>query len=155
MVCGEEDGDCTEVEVDSDGTVSLSSIATQFTGTTGLKYRNPDTQGWRLVRCAGDALQAPKEGWQEHVAYLCVRPFDKNMESKPAATKKKMPFDNIDTSFGNGGGMNGNGMGMNGNGMGMNGGGMGMNGNGMGMNGNGMGMNGGGMGMNGGGMGMR
>ena len=28
------------------------------------------------------------------------------MESKPAATKKKMPFDNIDTSFGNGGGMN-------------------------------------------------
>jgi len=32
MVCGEEDGDCTEVEVDGDGTVSVASIACQFTG---------------------------------------------------------------------------------------------------------------------------
>ena len=31
------------------------------------------------------------------------RPFDKSMESKPtAAAKKRMPFENIDTSFGNG-----------------------------------------------------
>merc|ERR1719187_673310 len=126
----------------------------------------------RLVRCSGDSLQAPKEGWQEHVAYLCVGPFDKNMESKPTApAKKRMPFDNIDTSFGNGGGMEGpphttwstqpaakrgRGGPQRGFGgpMGMNGGGMGMNGNGMGMNGMGMGMNGNGMGMGmGGGMG--
>jgi len=33
MVCGEEDGDCTEVEVDGDSTVSVASIACQFTGT--------------------------------------------------------------------------------------------------------------------------
>ena len=34
---------------------------------------SPLLQAWRLVKCAGDALQAPKEGWQENVAYLCVR----------------------------------------------------------------------------------
>ena len=29
-------------------------------------------QAWRLIKCVGDSLQAPKEGWQT-VAYLCVR----------------------------------------------------------------------------------
>ena len=34
---------------------------------------SPLHQAWRLVKCVGDALQAPKEGWQVNVAYLCVR----------------------------------------------------------------------------------
>merc|ERR1719228_1621919 len=132
-----------------DGSVHLGSITCQFPGTTGLKYRNPDTQGWRLVKVFNDCLQMPKEGWM-NVAYLCIRPND--MSSGGAEKRKggfmqgpnkRTPFSNISTTFSaasnnmRGGGMNnGMGGGMN-NGMGMNGMGNGMN---NGMN-NGMGMN--------------
>ena len=80
--------------MEADGTVDLSIITCQFPGTTGLKYRNPLTQvldhkspflpdqwspqAWRLVKCSGQVLGPPQEGWQK-LAHLCVRPLDRRL----------------------------------------------------------------------------
>ncbi|XP_023338116.1 TAR DNA-binding protein 43 [Eurytemora carolleeae] len=59
---------------ESDGTVTLAAVAAQFPGTTGLKYRNPETNKLRGVRIQGDILYPPseEEGWGPYT-YLCVR----------------------------------------------------------------------------------
>jgi len=78
MVCGEEFGDCAEIAVESNGTVHLPNISALFPGTTGLKYRNPSNQAWRLVKVMNNSLQRPQEGWL-HIPYQCIRPED-NMQ---------------------------------------------------------------------------
>ena len=39
QVCDEEDGDCIEIPVEDDGTLYMSTLAAQFPGACGLKFR--------------------------------------------------------------------------------------------------------------------
>ena len=39
-----------EIELDSDGTLRLSELRSQFPGATGLRYRNPKTGNLRAVK---------------------------------------------------------------------------------------------------------
>ncbi len=50
-VCESEGDDPIEVPTEPDGTLLLTSITAQFAGTTGLKFRNAKTGGFRGVRC--------------------------------------------------------------------------------------------------------
>ena len=70
-----------EIQTEEDGTLLLSSVTAQFPGTTGLKYRNPENNALRAVKCSPEGvLSAPtKDGWGDH-QYFCV---------KPAGTKRK------------------------------------------------------------------
>ena len=55
--------DAIELPSDEDGTILLSTIQAQFPGSTGLRFRNEETQTWRGVRLADGVLYPPVNGW--------------------------------------------------------------------------------------------
>ena len=55
--------DAIELPSDEDGSILLSTIQAQFPGSTGLRYRNEETQTWRGVRLADGVLYPPVGGW--------------------------------------------------------------------------------------------
>ena len=55
--------DAIELPSDEDGTILLSTIQAQYPGSTGLRYRNEETQTWRGVRLADGVLYPPAVGW--------------------------------------------------------------------------------------------
>ena len=60
----------TEMEFHSedDGTILLENIRNVFKDATTLKYKNPENNAWRVVKCVNDVLHPPKEsGWGTHV----------------------------------------------------------------------------------------
>ena len=78
-VVQEEGDEPIEIPTESDGTILLTSLTAQFPGVTGLKFRNPETNTLRGVRCSENQLFPPsEEGWGKH-SYICTRP-------KPIAT---------------------------------------------------------------------
>ena len=72
----EEEGD-EPIELPSeeaDNSLLLSTLAAQFPGACGLKYRNPESRAWRGVRLSDGRLFPPSDtGWGAHV-YVCVMP---------------------------------------------------------------------------------
>ena len=73
-VSGSEGDDPVELQLEEDGSLHLSNIRNIFPGTSTVKYRNPDTETWRIVRCIDSLLQAPEEDGQwgdyEYVAVV-------------------------------------------------------------------------------------
>ena len=73
-VVQEEGDEPIEIPTESDGTILLTSLTAQFPGSTGLKFRNPETNTLRGVRCSENQLFPPHEdGWSSHT-YICTRP---------------------------------------------------------------------------------
>lgn len=62
-----------ELPTEDDGTLLLSTLAAQFPGTCGLKYRNPESRALRGVRLVEGRLHPPENGWGS-VVYYCVFP---------------------------------------------------------------------------------
>lgn len=62
-----------ELPTEDDGTLLLSTLAAQFPGTCGLKYRNPESRALRGVRLVEGRLHPPESGWGG-VVYYCVFP---------------------------------------------------------------------------------
>ena len=73
-----EGEDPVEIQTEEDGTLLLSSITAQFPGATGLKFRNPQTNGMRGVRISDGLLHPPftgeGKGWAEAAEFICVKP---------------------------------------------------------------------------------
>lgn len=74
-VVQDEGDEPIEIPTESDGTILLTSLTAQFPGATGLKFRNPETNTLRGVRCSENQLFPPseEEGWGNH-SYICTRP---------------------------------------------------------------------------------
>jgi len=62
-VAEDEGEDIIEIPVEGDDTLLLSTLAAQFSGACGLKYRHPTTKTLRGVRLVEERLIAPDEGW--------------------------------------------------------------------------------------------
>lgn len=62
-VAEDENEEPMEIPSEDDGTVLLSSVAAQFPGACGLRYRNPETQCMRGVRLLEGVLYAPENDW--------------------------------------------------------------------------------------------
>ena len=58
-VVQEEGDEPIEIPTESDGTILLTSLTAQFPGVTGLKFRNPETNTLRGVRCSENQLFPP------------------------------------------------------------------------------------------------
>ena len=59
---------------ESDNSLLISTLAAQFPGACGLKYRNPESRAWRGVRLSDGRLFPPSDtGWGAHV-YVSVMP---------------------------------------------------------------------------------
>jgi len=82
-VVQEEGDEPIEIPTESDGTILLTSLTAQFPGVTGLKFRNPETNTLRGVRCSENQLfppcqsqvdsDEPQTTWGSHT-YICTRP---------------------------------------------------------------------------------
>jgi len=88
-VVQEEGDEPIEIPTESDGTILLTSLTAQFPGVTGLKFRNPETNTLRGVRCSENQLYPPCQSqadpedleaggqpqstWGGHT-YICTRP---------------------------------------------------------------------------------
>ena len=76
-VCEDEGDDPIELPAEEEGTLLLTTLTGQFPGACGLKFRNPDTRGWRGVRLTDGRLFPPTDtGWGTHV-YISVLPKGK------------------------------------------------------------------------------
>ncbi len=62
-VAEDENEEPMEIPSEDDGTVLLSSVAAQFPGACGLRYRNPESQCMRGVRLVEGVLHAPESDW--------------------------------------------------------------------------------------------
>lgn len=65
----------TELPLEVDGTLLLSTVEAQFPGASGIKFINPKSGAPRGIRLAEGKLHPPepKEGFGDHV-YFCVFP---------------------------------------------------------------------------------
>ena len=77
-----EGEDPVEIETEENGSLLLSSISAQFPGATGLKFRNPQTNGMRGVRISEGVLfpafveeggiKQEGGGWSKATEFICV-----------------------------------------------------------------------------------
>lgn len=77
QVAEDEGEEPIELPSEEDGTLLLSTLSAQFPGSSGLKYRNPETRTMRGVRLVDGRLHPPESGWGNNV-YCCVFPKGKN-----------------------------------------------------------------------------
>ncbi|XP_014238144.1 TAR DNA-binding protein 43-like [Trichogramma pretiosum] len=93
QVSEDEGEEPIELPTEDDGTLLLTTLAAQFPGTCGLKYRNPESRAMRGVRLVDGRLHAPENGWGKTV-YFCnfpkenKRKSDDNLENSTAKTKR-------------------------------------------------------------------
>lgn len=73
QVSEDEHDEPIEIPSETDGTLLLSTLAAQYPGACGLKYRNPSTGNFRGVRLSEGLLYPPDNQWGDHV-YIVVFP---------------------------------------------------------------------------------
>ena len=73
QVSEEEQDEPIELPSEEDGSLLLSTVAAQFPGACGLKYRNPETGNFRGVRIVDGRLHAPESMWGNYI-YIAVFP---------------------------------------------------------------------------------
>lgn len=90
QVAEDEGEEPIELPTEDDGTLLLSTLAAQFPGSSGLKYRNPDSRAMRGVRLSEGRLHPPPEiGWGSQVFY-CV--FPKGNQSSWVVSRSRIAY---------------------------------------------------------------
>ncbi|VEN37757.1 unnamed protein product [Callosobruchus maculatus] len=94
QVAEDEGEEPIELPTEDDGTLLLSTLSAQFPGSSGLKYRNPESKTFRGVRLSDGKFHPPSDdGWGSQIFY-CVFPkenkrkSDDNLENSTAKTKR-------------------------------------------------------------------
>lgn len=77
-VAEEENEEPMEIPSEDDGTVLLSTVAAQFPGACGLRFRSPLSQCMRGVRLVEGVLHAPENGWG-NIVYVVNYPKGKHL----------------------------------------------------------------------------
>ncbi|KAG7244698.1 hypothetical protein INR49_029717 [Caranx melampygus] len=98
-VAEEENEEPMEIPSEDDGTVLLSTVAAQFPGACGLRFRSPVSQCMRGVRLVEGVLHAPENGWG-NVVYVVNYPKDnkRKMDEIDASSAVKMKRGDMKTS---------------------------------------------------------
>ncbi|CAH1102198.1 unnamed protein product [Psylliodes chrysocephalus] len=90
QVCEEEGDDPIELPTEENGTLLLSTVAAQFPGALGLKYKaNADSKTYRGVRLSDGVLHPPPDGGWESKLFVC---------SFPKENKRKVDDDSAENS---------------------------------------------------------
>eukprot|EP00057_Strongylocentrotus_purpuratus_P033001 XP_789716.3 PREDICTED: TAR DNA-binding protein 43 [Strongylocentrotus purpuratus] len=90
-----------ELPVEQDGTIMLSTIIAQFPSATGLKYRNPQSQGIRGLRVIDERVYAPRsDGVWEDLIYVATFPKGIVLEQSISSENKRKGEDNRENPVG-------------------------------------------------------
>jgi len=82
-VAEEEGEEPIELPVEEDGTVLLTTMAAQFPGACGLRFRNPENaRAWRGVRLADGRLFPPADTGWANSAFVVVYPKGDAMDKR-------------------------------------------------------------------------
>lgn len=73
QVAEEENEEPIELPTEEDATLLLTTLAAQFPGACGLKYRNPETGNFRGIRLTDGKLHPPDCHWGNCI-YIAVFP---------------------------------------------------------------------------------
>lgn len=74
-----ENDEPVEIPSEEDGTLLSTTLAAQFPGACGLKFRNPATGNFRGVRLSEGKLHAPDSAWGNDT-YIVVFPKNHNAD---------------------------------------------------------------------------
>lgn len=85
-VAEDENEEPMEIPSEDDGTVLLSSVAAQFPGACGLRYRNPESQCMRGVRLLEGVLHAPENDWGNLVYVVNYPKGESSLQSNAPLT---------------------------------------------------------------------
>nr|XP_057945008.1 TAR DNA-binding protein 43 isoform X2 [Doryrhamphus excisus] len=100
-VAEEENEEPMEIPSEDDGTVLLSTVAAQFPGACGLRFRSPVSQCMRGVRLVEGVLHAPENGWG-NIVYVVNYPKASSLQSSSSLcltySDNKRKMDEIDAS---------------------------------------------------------
>jgi len=92
-VAEDEGEDSIEIPCESDNTILLTTLASQFPCASGLRYRNSDSGTMRGVRLIDGKLQPPDGDWPSISVYYCCFPKENKRkiedQSDPTNTKTK------------------------------------------------------------------
>lgn len=75
VVVADEDGSENRMELplNDDGRLSLSTLGSAFPGAAGLKYRNPDTGAFRILKFILSLSDCNLTGWNYPLLLSCVQ----------------------------------------------------------------------------------
>ena len=71
-----EGEEMVELPLEEDKTLSLGTLQGQFPGSSGLKYRSPDTGAWRGLRVSNGVVSQVNNDWSGNHVYVVVYPKD-------------------------------------------------------------------------------
>ena len=71
QIAEDENEESIELPYEEDHSLLLSTLVAQFPGACGLKYRNPDTGGFRGLRLVDGKISPPEGDWSTFV-YIVV-----------------------------------------------------------------------------------
>lgn len=72
-VVEEEHDEPIELPIDEDGYLEIATLAAQFPGACGLKYRSPETNNLRGLRVIDGKIIPPESVWSDHI-YIATFP---------------------------------------------------------------------------------
>lgn len=99
QVAEDEGEEPIELPSEDDGTLLLSTLSAQFPGSSGLKYRNPESKTFRGVRLSDGRLHPPPDGgWGSQIFY-CVFPKGMSADHHGVHTRISSSQDNRDVAF--------------------------------------------------------
>ncbi|XP_069113834.1 TAR DNA-binding protein 43-like isoform X2 [Argopecten irradians] len=84
-----ETDEAVEIPSEDDGTLLLSTLAAQFPGACGLKFRNPATGNFRGVRLIDGKLHPPDSAWGNDT-YIVVFPRQNSSQSEIQETENQI-----------------------------------------------------------------
>jgi len=96
IACAEDESEeSTELPLEADGTLAMSTLQAQYPGASGLKYRSPDTGSWRGLRVTDGKVYQADNDWGTYL-YITVYPkndnkrrVDMEVDELPSTTKSK------------------------------------------------------------------
>lgn len=99
QVAEDEGEEPIELPTEDDGTLLLSTLSAQFPGSSGLKYRNPESRAMRGVRLSDGRLHPPPDiGWGTQV-FFCVFPKENKRKSDDALENSTAKTKRIETKL--------------------------------------------------------
>lgn len=96
IACAEDESEeSTELPLEPDGTLAMSTLQAQYPGASGLKFRSPDTGSWRGLRVTDGKVYQADNDWGTYL-YITVYPKNDNkrrtdmeVDETPSITKSK------------------------------------------------------------------
>jgi len=68
-----ENDECQELQLEEDNTFLIENLKNVFAEASTLKYRNPETKTWRIIKCVEGVLHPPEDGgWGDRGLLFCA-----------------------------------------------------------------------------------